>query len=100
MNTSETRYFSSSEKLEGKQRFRCLMVITGLSTGGAETMLLKLAPRLLRSMEVQVVSLGSLGEIGPNEIGDGVLQVARDLHLCQSRLPDKCSSFTFAPTHT
>jgi glycosyltransferase involved in cell wall biosynthesis len=72
MNTSETRYFSSSEKLEAKQRFRCLMVITGLSTGGAETMLLKLAPRLLRSMEVHVVSLGSLGEIGPKLIFAGV----------------------------
>jgi glycosyltransferase involved in cell wall biosynthesis len=48
------------------------MVITGLSTGGAETMLLKLAPRLLRTMELEVVSLGSLGEIGPKLMSAGV----------------------------
>ena len=42
------------------------IVITGLSTGGAETMLLKLLERIDRSrFSFHVFSLTSLGEIGP-----------------------------------
>jgi glycosyltransferase involved in cell wall biosynthesis len=40
-------------------------VITGLSTGGAETMLLKLLSAASESMEHVVVSLGDEGTIGP-----------------------------------
>ena len=43
------------------------IVITGLSTGGAETMLLKLLKRIDRSrFSFHVFSLTSLGEIGPH----------------------------------
>ena len=42
------------------------IVITGLSTGGAETMLLKLLERIDRSAYAfHVFSLTDLGEIGP-----------------------------------
>lgn len=42
-----------------------VFIITGLSTGGAETMLLKLLERLPRRFEPSVVSLTTTGEIGP-----------------------------------
>jgi glycosyltransferase involved in cell wall biosynthesis len=44
---------------------RIMHVITGLSTGGAETMLLKLLSAASGSMEHVVVSLGDEGTIGP-----------------------------------
>jgi glycosyltransferase involved in cell wall biosynthesis len=44
---------------------RVMHVITGLSTGGAETMLLKLVSAASGSMEHVVVSLGDEGTIGP-----------------------------------
>jgi glycosyltransferase involved in cell wall biosynthesis len=44
---------------------RVMHVITGLSTGGAETMLLKLLSASSRSMEHAVVSLGDEGTMGP-----------------------------------
>jgi glycosyltransferase involved in cell wall biosynthesis len=44
---------------------RVMHVITGLSTGGAETMLLKLLSAASGSMEHVVVSLGDEGTIGP-----------------------------------
>jgi glycosyltransferase involved in cell wall biosynthesis len=47
-------------------------VITGLSTGGAETMLLKLISAASGSMEHVVVSLGDEGTIGPRIAALGV----------------------------
>jgi len=47
-------------------------VITGLSTGGAETMLLKLLSAASGSMEHVVVSLGDEGTIGPRIAALGV----------------------------
>jgi glycosyltransferase involved in cell wall biosynthesis len=44
---------------------RVMHVITGLSTGGAETMLLKLLSAASQRMEHVVVSLGDEGTIGP-----------------------------------
>ena len=44
---------------------RVMHVITGLSTGGAETMLLKLLSAASSGMEHVVVSLGDEGTIGP-----------------------------------
>jgi glycosyltransferase involved in cell wall biosynthesis len=44
---------------------RIVFIITGLSTGGAETMLLKLLERLDPRFEAHVISLSGLGEIGP-----------------------------------
>lgn len=44
---------------------RVLHIITGLSTGGAEMMLLKLLERLDSRFSSHVISLTSLGEIGP-----------------------------------
>ena len=51
---------------------RVMHVITGLSTGGAETMLLKLLSASSRSMEHVVVSLGDEGTIGPRIAALGV----------------------------
>lgn len=52
---------------------RCLHVITGLETGGAETMLLKLVEHTEgRQLRNQVVSLTSLGTIGPILLAGGV----------------------------
>lgn len=44
---------------------KIIFIITGLSTGGAETMLLKLLERLDSRFSPHVISLTSLGEIGP-----------------------------------
>lgn len=50
-----------------------LYIITGLSTGGAETMLLKLLERIDRRRYVpMVVSLTTLGEIGPRIAALGI----------------------------
>jgi glycosyltransferase involved in cell wall biosynthesis len=51
---------------------RVMHVITGLSTGGAETMLLKLLSASSRSMEHAVVSLGDEGTMGPRIAALGV----------------------------
>jgi len=51
---------------------RIMHVITGLSTGGAETMLLKLLSAASGSMEHAVVSLGDEGTIGPRIAALGV----------------------------
>jgi glycosyltransferase involved in cell wall biosynthesis len=51
---------------------RVMHVITGLSTGGAETMLLKLLSAASGSMEHVVVSLGDEGTIGPRISALGV----------------------------
>lgn len=51
---------------------RVMHVITGLSTGGAETMLLKLLSAASRRMEHVVVSLGDEGTIGPRISALGV----------------------------
>jgi len=51
---------------------RVMHVITGLSTGGAETMLLKLLSAASGSMEHVVVSLGDEGTIGPRIAALGV----------------------------
>ncbi|HEY2914909.1 MAG TPA: glycosyl transferase family 1, partial [Candidatus Angelobacter sp.] len=51
---------------------RIMHVITGLSTGGAETMLLKLLSAASRDMEHVVVSLGDEGTIGPRIAALGV----------------------------
>ena len=51
---------------------RAMHVITGLSTGGAETMLLKLLSAASGSMEHVVVSLGDEGTIGPRIVSLGV----------------------------
>jgi glycosyltransferase involved in cell wall biosynthesis len=51
---------------------RVMHVITGLSTGGAETMLLKLLSASSGSMEHVVVSLGDEGTIGPRIAALGV----------------------------
>jgi glycosyltransferase involved in cell wall biosynthesis len=51
---------------------RIMHVITGLSTGGAETMLLKLLSAASGEMEHVVVSLGDEGTIGPRIAALGV----------------------------
>jgi len=51
---------------------RVMHVITGLSTGGAETMLLKLLSAASGNMEHVVVSLGDEGTIGPRIAALGV----------------------------
>src|SRR5215472_8452683 len=51
---------------------RIMHVITGLSTGGAETMLLKLLSAASGEMEHVVVSLGGEGTIGPRIAALGV----------------------------
>lgn len=51
---------------------RIMHVITGLSTGGAETMLLKLLSAASGGMEHVVVSLGDEGTIGPRIAALGV----------------------------
>jgi glycosyltransferase involved in cell wall biosynthesis len=51
---------------------RVMHVITGLSTGGAETMLLKLLSAASGDMEHVVVSLGDEGTIGPRIAALGV----------------------------
>jgi glycosyltransferase involved in cell wall biosynthesis len=52
---------------------RVLFIITGLSTGGAETMLLKLLERLDRKrFSPHVISLTTLGEIGPRIAALGI----------------------------
>jgi glycosyltransferase involved in cell wall biosynthesis len=51
---------------------RIMHVITGLSTGGAETMLLKLLSAASAEMEHVVVSLGDEGTIGPRIAALGV----------------------------
>jgi glycosyltransferase involved in cell wall biosynthesis len=51
---------------------RVMHVITGLSTGGAETMLLKLLSASSGSMEHVVVSLGNEGTIGPRIAALGI----------------------------
>jgi glycosyltransferase involved in cell wall biosynthesis len=51
---------------------RVMHVITGLSTGGAETMLLKLLSAASQRMEHVVVSLGDEGTIGPRISALGV----------------------------
>jgi glycosyltransferase involved in cell wall biosynthesis len=51
---------------------RVMHVITGLTTGGAETMLLKLLSAASKGMEHVVVSLGDEGTIGPRIAALGV----------------------------
>lgn len=52
---------------------RIVFIITGLSTGGAETMLLKLLERLDRNrFSPHVISLTALGEIGPRIAALGI----------------------------
>jgi glycosyltransferase involved in cell wall biosynthesis len=52
---------------------RIVFIITGLSTGGAETMLLKLLERLDRNrFSPYVISLTALGEIGPRIAALGI----------------------------
>jgi len=51
---------------------RVMHVITGLSTGGAETMLLKLLSAASERMEHVVVSLGDEGTIGPRIAALGI----------------------------
>ncbi|MBI5862206.1 MAG: glycosyltransferase [Rhodocyclales bacterium] len=52
---------------------RIVFIITGLSTGGAETMLLKLLERLDRNrFALHVISLTTLGEIGPRIAALGI----------------------------
>jgi glycosyltransferase involved in cell wall biosynthesis len=51
---------------------RIAYVITGLKTGGAEMMLEKLVCNLSPSLDVHVLSLTSLGEIGPRLLARGV----------------------------
>lgn len=52
---------------------RVLHIITGLSTGGAETMLLKLLERLDRERYVpMVISLTTMGDIGPRIAALGI----------------------------
>ena len=51
---------------------RVMHVITGLSTGGAETMLLKLLSAAAERMEHVVISLGDEGTIGPRISALGV----------------------------
>jgi glycosyltransferase involved in cell wall biosynthesis len=58
--------------LETDSKMRVMHVITGLSTGGAETMLLKLLSAASVSMEHVVVSLGDAGTIGPRIAALGV----------------------------
>ncbi|MDO8311687.1 MAG: glycosyltransferase, partial [Sideroxyarcus sp.] len=59
---------------------RVLFIITGLSTGGAETMLLKLLERLDRQrFSPHVISLTTLGEIGPRIAALGISVEAIDM---------------------
>lgn len=59
---------------------RVLYIITGLETGGAETMLLKLLERLdRRRHEPMVVSLTTAGEIGPRITALGIQVMALGL---------------------
>jgi len=52
---------------------RVLYIITGLATGGAETMLLKLLERLDRArFEPMVISLTTMGDIGPRITALGI----------------------------
>lgn len=52
---------------------RVLFIITGLSTGGAETMLLKLLERLDRGRYApSVISLTTMGDIGPRIVALGI----------------------------
>lgn len=54
-------------------RVRVLHIITGLSVGGAETMLTRLLQRMDRQRyESRVLSLGSLGEMGPRIAAMGI----------------------------
>lgn len=58
-----------------------VFVITGLGTGGAEIMLLKLLERLDRSrFEARVISLTTLGDIGPRIQGLGIGVEALGMH--------------------
>lgn len=54
------------------QRVRVAFVITGLRTGGAEQTLLRLLPRLDPRIEPHVLSLTSLGDLGPAFVEAGV----------------------------
>lgn len=82
---------------------RIVFITTGLSTGGAEAMLLKLLEHIDRQrFEVQVISLTSLGEVGPRiaQLGipvqaigmtpgrPGVLSVLRLVRLLRNVRPD------------
>lgn len=59
---------------------RVLFIITGISTGGAETMLLKLLERLDRNrFALHVISLTTPGEIGPRITALGIPVEAMDM---------------------
>lgn len=59
---------------------RVLYIITGLATGGAETMLLKLLERLDRERyEPMVISLTTVGDIGPRIAALGIPVRALDM---------------------
>lgn len=61
--------------------FNVLFIITGLSTGGAENMLLKLLERLDRTrFRPMVISLTTKGEIGPRIATLGIPVVVLGLH--------------------
>jgi glycosyltransferase involved in cell wall biosynthesis len=51
---------------------KIVIVITGLATGGAEIMLLKLLERLDDRFSLHVISLAPLGEIGPQIQAQGI----------------------------
>jgi glycosyltransferase involved in cell wall biosynthesis len=54
-------------------KIRILFIITGLSTGGAEMMLLKLLERLSKEhFEAHVISLTTLGELAPRIASQGI----------------------------
>ena len=66
---------------------KLVLIITGLSTGGAEMMLLKLLDRLDPArFSPQVISLTSLGEIGPRIQALGIPVEALGMH--PGRLPN------------
>lgn len=59
---------------------KIVMIITGLDTGGAEMMLLKVLERLDTRFSPHVISLTSLGEIGPRIQSLGITVEALDMH--------------------
>lgn len=73
---------------------RVLYIITGLATGGAETMLLKLLGRLDRKrFSPHVISLTTLGEIGPRIAALGIPVEAIGM---RPRLPSPIGLFRLA----
>lgn len=77
--------------MKNNHKPKILFVITGLKTGGAELMLLKVLSQMAReSFLPEVVSLTDIGTVGPKIRGLGI-----PVHSIGMRLPDPLSIFRF-----